>query len=301
MTSELLAERTAGFLAGKVSGNSDAIASHSEGPSMSANGRPRFVELMGHSAIELILTSILLFGVTTIVRFVMGPSAISRTFPDIHLELLIVGAAVGVLLTGLIKSPLGKISGGHTNPAISFAMWRFGVFPAAGVLPYVGAQLLGSVLGVVAGRAVWGKVMEQPPVLYAVIQPTPRWSVAPLFVAEAVGMGAIVFAVGYSLSVRRLASFVPGLVGSLVGLGIATLGPQTGGSLNPARQFGPAVVSGHTDKLWVFLLAPMVGAEVAARLLKTFQHRRQVLTHRLCGTEVNGEPVDDRRMASAKI
>jgi glycerol uptake facilitator-like aquaporin len=299
--SKLLAERTAGFLARKVSGNSDAIASHSEGSSMSANGRSRFVELSGHSAIELILTSILLFGVTTIVRFAVGPSAISRTFPDIHLELLIVGAAVGVLLTGLIKSPLGKISGGHTNPAISFAMWRFGVFPAAGVLPYVGAQLLGSVLGVVAGRAVWGKVMEQPPVLYAVIQPTPRWSVAPLFVVEAVGMAAIVFAVGYSLSVPRLASFVPGLVGSLVGLGIATLGPQTGGSLNPARQFGPAVVSGHTDKLWVFLLAPMVGAEVAAWLLNTFQHRRQVLTHRLCGTEVGGEQVDDRQMASAKI
>jgi glycerol uptake facilitator-like aquaporin len=268
---------------------------------MTVTGPSRYAELARHSAIELILTSILLFGVTTIVRFVVGPSALSRAFPEIPVELLIVGAGVGVLLTGLIKSPLGKISGGHTNPAISFAMWRFGVFPAAGVLPYVVAQLLGSVLGVVAGRAIWGKVIEQPPVLYAVIRPAPRWSVAPLFIAEAVGMVVIVFAVGYSLSVPRLASFVPGLVGSLVGLGIATLGPQTGGSLNPARQFGPAVVSGHTDKLWVFLLAPMVGAEIAARLLKTFQRRRQVLTHRLCGTEVSEEPVDDRRMASAQI
>jgi len=72
----------------------------------------------------------------------------------------------------------------------------------------------------------------------------------------------------------------------LIGLGIALLGTQTGGSLNPARQFGPAVVSGHADKLWVFLMAPMVGAEVAARLLKAFQQRRQVLTHRLCGIKV---------------
>jgi glycerol uptake facilitator-like aquaporin len=94
--------------------------------------------------------------------------------------------------------------------------------------------------------------------------------------------------------------FVPWLVGILVGLGIAMLGTQTGGSLNPARQFGPAVGSGHTDKLWVFLLAPMVGAEVAARLLKTLQHRGQVLTHRLCGTKVSGEPLDDRRMALAR-
>ena len=78
---------------------------------MTATGPSRSVELARHSALELILTSILLFGVTTIVRFVVGPSPISRAFPQIHVELLIVGAGVGVLLTGLIKSPVGKISG----------------------------------------------------------------------------------------------------------------------------------------------------------------------------------------------
>jgi glycerol uptake facilitator-like aquaporin len=267
---------------------------------MTATGPSRFVELTRHSALELILTSVLLFGVTTVVRFVVGPSPISRAFPQIHVELLIVGAAVGVLLTGLIKSPMGKISGGHMNPAISLAMWRFGVFPGTRLLPYVATQLLGSMLGVMAARATWGSVVEQPPVLYAVIQPAPRWSAAPLFCAEAVGMGVIVVTVGYFLSVPRLAPFVPWLVGILVGLGIAMLGTQTGGSLNPAREFGPAVVSGHTEKLWVFLMAPMVGAEVAARLLKTFQHRGQVLTHRLCGTQVSGAPLDDRQMASVR-
>ena len=105
-------------------------------------------------------------------------------------------------------------------------------------------------------------------------------------------MGVIIFTVGYFLSVQRLAPFVPWLVGILVGLGIAMLGTETGGSLNPARQFGPAMVSGHTGTLWVFLLAPMVGAKVAARLLKIFQRRGQVLTHRLCGTEVDGAPLD---------
>src|SRR6266481_2193069 len=134
---------------------------------MTATGPSRFVELARHSALELILTSILLFGVTTIVRFVVGPSPISRAFPQIHVELLIVGTGVGLLLTGLIKSPLGKISGGHMNPAISLAMWRFGVFPGAGVVPYVTAQLVGSVLGVLAARAAWGTIVERPPVLNA--------------------------------------------------------------------------------------------------------------------------------------
>jgi glycerol uptake facilitator-like aquaporin len=266
---------------------------------MTGGGPSRFVDVVRHGGLELILTSVLLFGVTTLVRFVIGPSPISHVFPQVHVELLIVGTGVGVLLTGLIKSPLGRISGGHMNPAISLAMWRFGVFPAAGILPYIAAQLLGSVFGVAAARAIWGSVVEQPPVWYAVVQPASGWSEVPLFLAEAAGMGVIVLAVGYFLSAPRLAPSVPWLVGTLIGLGIAMLGTQTGGSLNPARQFGPAVISGHIDRLWVFLVAPMAGAEIAARLLKTVQHRRQVLTHRLCGTQASGAALDDKRMASA--
>jgi glycerol uptake facilitator-like aquaporin len=245
-----------------------------------------------HAGIELVLTSFLLFGITTIVRFVIAPSPISRLLPGIHLDLLIVGATVALLLAGLIRSRLGKVSGGHMNPAISLAMWRFGVFPAAGLAPYIAAQLLGSVLGVVAARLLWGPVVEQPPVLYAVIQPAPFWSTLPLFAAEAIGMGLIVFAVGYCLSIPRLAPLVPWVVGVLIGLGIALLGTSTGGSLNPARQFGPAVVSGHTNELWVFLIAPMVGAEITAWLRQALQKNRQVLTHRLCGTRPDGSPLD---------
>jgi glycerol uptake facilitator-like aquaporin len=268
-----------------------AIVSRSEGKPMSGADQSQFGRLVRHSGLELGLTTALLFGVTTFVRFAIGPSVVSRAIPEIHTELLIVGAAVALLLAGLIISPPGKLSGGHMNPAISLAMWRLGVFPAAGVVPYIAAQLIGSVLGVLAARAVWGAVVEQPPVLYAVIQTAPAWSAGPLFLAELVGMGVIVFTVGYFLSVPRLAPLVPWLVGFLIGLGIAALGTQTGGSLNPARQFGPAVVSGHTAQLWVFLLAPMVGAELAARLLQAIQKHRQVLTHRLCGTHSDGSPL----------
>src|ERR1700735_5603807 len=105
-------------------------------------GRVSFGRLARDSVFELILTSVLLFGVVSIVRWVIGPSPISRTIPGIHGELWIVGAVVALLLAGLILSPLGRASGGHTNPAISLAMWLFGVFPGAGVIPYSFAQLL---------------------------------------------------------------------------------------------------------------------------------------------------------------
>src|SRR5580692_12425677 len=236
------------------------------------------------SAFELILTFVLLFGVVTIVRWVICPSPISRAIPGIHAELWIVGAAVALLLAGLILSPPGRASGGHTNPAISLAMWRFGVFPGTGVIPYSIAQLLGSVLGVVAARVVWGHIVAEPPVIYAVLQPGPGWSTWELFLVEGLGMTVIAFVVGLCLAVQRLAYFVPWIVGSLVGLGIALLGTATGGSLNPARQFGPAVVSGQTRFLWVYLLAPMFGAATAAWLRRKIQCQRRVLTHRLCGT-----------------
>lgn len=261
---------------------------------MSETAPSQPAQVARHSVLELILTAVMLFGVTTIVRFVMGSSLVSRAVPQIHLQLLVVAAGVALLIAGLILTPQGKATGGHMNPAISLAMWRFGVFPASGVAPYIVAQLLGSVLGVLAARAVWGQVAADPPVLYAVLQPAQGLSTPVLFAAEAFGMGVIVFAVGYCLSLPRLAPIVPWVVGGLIGLGIVLLGTSTGGSLNPARQFGPAVVSGHTDKLWVYLLAPMLGAEIAARLKQALQKRRQPLTHRLCGTHPDGRRLDDR-------
>jgi len=236
------------------------------------------------SAFELILTFVLLFGVVSIVRWVIGPSPISRAIPGIHAELWIVGAAVALLLAGLILSPPGRASGAHTNPAISLAMWRFGVFPGTGVVPYTIAQLFGSVLGVVAARRVWGQAVAEPPVVYAALQPAQGWSTWELFATEALGMAVIVFLVGACLAVQRLTPFVPWVVGALVGLGIALLGTASGGSLNPARQFGPAAASGQMRFLWVYLLAPMVGAAVAAWLRQRIQCQRRVLTHRLCGT-----------------
>src|SRR6266481_5099166 len=250
--------------------------------------RVAFVQLGRNTAYEFILTSILLFGVASIVRWVIGPSVISRSFPQIHTELVIVGAAVALLLAVLILSPLGRASGGHMNPAISLAMWRFGVFPGVGIVPYTIAQLLGSVLGVLAARALWGQVVAEPPVVYAVLQPGPGWSTGELFAAETLSMAVIVFLVGTCLAVPRLAPFVPWVVGILIGTAIALLGTSTGGSVNPARQFGPAAVSGQTYFLSVYLLAPMLGAVIAAWLRQAIQHRRAVLTHRLCGTQADG-------------
>src|SRR5260370_14538170 len=88
-----------------------------------------------HSVLELILTTLLLFGVTTIVRFVVGPSWISRAVPGIHMELLLVGVAVGLLLAVLIISRPCKLRRGHINPALSLAILRVPAFSRCACAP----------------------------------------------------------------------------------------------------------------------------------------------------------------------
>jgi glycerol uptake facilitator-like aquaporin len=186
-----------------------------------------------HSGYEAVLTAVLLFGVASVVRWIIGASPISRAVPGLHLELLLVGVIVGLLLAGLILSPLGKVSGGHLNPAISLAMWRFGVFPGRGVLPYVAAQLTGSLLGVLLARAAWGPSLAEPSVAYAALKPAPGWSNGMVFLVEGASMAVIIVLVGVFLSVPRLAPCVPWLVGCLIGAAIAGLGSVTGDASTP--------------------------------------------------------------------
>jgi hypothetical protein len=69
--------------------------------------------ILWHSLLECLLVLVLLFGATTFVRWVIGPSPISSAIPTVRVRLLIIGAAVGVLLFGLILSPAGRAYGSH--------------------------------------------------------------------------------------------------------------------------------------------------------------------------------------------
>ncbi|WP_208643457.1 aquaporin, partial [Streptomyces diastatochromogenes] len=71
-------------------------------------------------------------------------------------------------------------SGGHLNPAVTLALWLTGVFPGRGVLPYVAAQLTGSVAGTGLARLVWGPVVADR-MAYGAVQPRPAWSAVALF------------------------------------------------------------------------------------------------------------------------
>jgi glycerol uptake facilitator-like aquaporin len=123
------------------------------------------------------------------------------------------------------------------------------------------------------------------PVAYAVLRPAPGWTNAGLFPAEGMCMAVIVVLVSVFLSVHELTRFVPWLSGVLIGAAITGLGAVTGASLDPAREFGPAVFAGQFRFLISYLLAPMAGAALAVWLIHRFRGH-QVLTHHLSGKHV---------------
>jgi len=247
-----------------------------------------------HSAYEGVLTTALLFCVASFVRWFVGPSAVSRAAPGIRVELLFVGLAVALLIPALVLSPLGRASGGHMNPAISFGMWWLGVFARRAVIPYTIAQLAGSLLGVVLARAVWGPLVARAPVAYAVLRPDRGWTNATLFPAEGACMAVIVVLVALFLSVHELTKLAPWLSGILLGAAITGLGPITGASLSPAREFGPAIFAGQFSFLISYLLGPIAGPALAAWLVRRSESRR-VLTHHLSGKHV--ETPDEARLS----
>ncbi|XP_065859312.1 probable aquaporin NIP7-1 [Euphorbia lathyris] len=150
---------------------------------------------------------------------------------------------------------IGPISGGHFNPAVTIAFATFGHFPWSKVPFYVLAQTGGSVLATYAGKYIYG---IKPDLLAT----RPLIGCGSAFWVEFIAAFIIMFlaaALTYhpSPQVIHLSGFV---IGIAIGLAVLITGPVSGGSLNPARSLGPAIVSWNFKDIWVYIVAPIAGA-----------------------------------------
>ncbi|WP_328676305.1 MIP/aquaporin family protein [Streptomyces sp. NBC_00343] len=231
-----------------------------------------------HSAVlELALTALMLFIVATTVRWLLGTidPANGGWWNTPEGRLLAVAPLSGYTVTAVMLSPWGKVTGGHVNPAITLAMWRYGRTPGRDVAPYIAGQLFGSLLGITAGRLVWGPAFTSPAVDFAVIRPSLGWSWASVAVIETATMFVIVAVAGIAVSSRRLGPFTPWAVGTMIATQIIAFGTLSGGIANPAREFGPAVFAGAPSLLPVCLLAPVLGSLAATVVInRVHAHRR---------------------------
>jgi MIP family channel proteins len=174
-----------------------------------------------------------------------------------------VGIAVtfGLIIFTMIAA-VGHISGAHFNPAVTIAFASAGHFPWRRVLPYLIGQLCGALLASLLVRALFGNVAHLGATL-------PHGSDGQSFVLELVLTFFLMFVI-FSVAtdaraVTRAAAFA---IGGTVGLEAMFAGPISGASMNPARSLAPALVSGAFSSLWLYILAPILGAIAGAWLYR---------------------------------
>jgi len=214
------------------------------------------------------------FGTFWLVLGGCGSAVLAAAFPEVGIGLLGVSLAFGLTVLTMACA-IGHISGCHLNPAVSVGLWAGGRFPGGQVLPYIVAQVIGAV---VAGG-----------VLYLIASGKAGFDVAAGFASNGYGAHS---PGGYSLLAALVTEVVMTMMFLLVILGatdkrapqgMAPLAigfcltlihlisiPVTNTSVNPARSTGVAVFVGDwaVAQLWLFWLAPVLGALVGAAIYR---------------------------------
>jgi len=204
-----------------------------------------------------------------------GSAVLAAAFPEVGIGLLGVSLAFGLtVLTGAYA--LGPISGGHFNPAVSLGLWAGGRFPASQLLPYIVAQVVGAVVAagvlylIASGKAGFDLSAGFASNGYGDHSPG-KYSFGAAAITEVVM--TFMFLIVILGATHRRAS--PGFAGLAIGLCLTLIHlisiPVTNTSVNPARSTGQAIFVGDwaIDQLWLFWVAPIVGALAAGWLSRT--------------------------------
>ncbi|MCG9731943.1 aquaporin Z [Shewanella sp. Isolate13] len=205
-----------------------------------------------------------------------GSAVLAAAFPEVGIGLLGVAFAFGLTVLTMAFA-IGHISGCHLNPAVSIGLWAGGRFPASELLPYIIAQVAGGIAG--AG------------ILYLIASGQDGFSLSAGFASNGYGEHS---PGGYSLTAALICEIVmtlfflliilgatdsrapKGFAPIAIGLGLTLIHlisiPVTNTSVNPARSTGPALFVGDwaVSQLWLFWIAPIVGAILAGMIYKVF-------------------------------
>ena len=177
------------------------------------------------------------------------PNTISRTAAVV---------APGLMVLAIILF-MGKVSGAHLNPAVSIAFALRGNFPWPRVPGYILAQLGGAVLG-----AWFLQAVIHVSASYGANYPAASYSSADAFAMETIlTLGLVSVILGTASGAQNLGVFGALGVGGYIALAGLWGSPISGASMNPARTFGPDLVSANFTTYWVYIAGPLLGAAVA--------------------------------------
>jgi aquaporin NIP len=168
-----------------------------------------------------------------------------------------VAASWGLIVTIMIFA-YGRISGAHMNPAVTIGLTLVKLHPKKEVAPYLVAQLIGAF----AASLTLAQLFPENELLGSSL---PQGSEMQSFILEFILTFMLMIVILLTSQGGKLEQyFAPVAIGATVGLEALYAGPVSNASMNPFRSLAPAVVSGHTEHLWLYLVATTLGAIVAA-------------------------------------
>jgi aquaporin Z len=205
-----------------------------------------------------------LFGTFVLVFAGTGAIVVNET----HGAVTHVGVSLtfGLVVLALIYA-LGDVSGGHLNPAVTLGFLLARRFPAGRVPAYVLSQCAGAFLASGLLRALF----PGHPGLGLTRPAGSDWQSFVLEVVLTLFLMLVVLSVATGAKERGLMAGVA--VGAVIALEALFAGPVCGASMNPARSLAPALVSLHPDGLWIYLLAPPLGAALAVGACRCVHER----------------------------
>lgn len=196
--------------------------------------------------------------------------------PSPELGIGFVGVSIAFGLTVLTAAyALGHISGGHFNPAVSLGLWAGGRFEAKELLPYIVAQVLGAVVAawilylIVQGQAGFSGTGGFASNGFGELSPG-QYSLVSALIIEIVLTAFFLIIILGATDQRAPAGFAPIAIGLALTLIHLISIPVTNTSVNPARSTGVAFFAetAALSQLWLFWLAPMIGAVIGAVIYK---------------------------------
>ena len=193
---------------------------------------------------------------STFCLILIGCGAMVVNFQTEALTHVGVATAWGLIVMVMIYA-VGGISGAHMNPAVTIAFTACGRLPIKDAIAYIPSQCGGAMAGAAAIMAVLGN--DESFVGATTIQHglTPGAG----FAIEAMMTAILMFVVmGVSTGAKEETITAGIAVGSTIAMEAFVAGPLTAASMNPARSMGPAIASGMTENLWVYVAAPVTGA-----------------------------------------
>ncbi len=189
--------------------------------------------------------------------------------------------APGLMVLAIILF-MGAVSGAHLNPAVSFAFALRGDFPWKRLPGYIVVQLLGATLACLFLLAVFGNVEHLGATL-----PGPGYSDWQAFLMEVVLTATLVSVILGTASAAQNVGAIAALgVGGYIALAGLWSAPVSGTSMNPARSFGPALVSGDFSAYWVYVAGPVAGALIAVGCAIVLRGRGGTSISRAAGSGV---------------